>query len=147
MEENLSLEEQIEKLKEENEKLKLTHTKIEEKLKWYINKVKEEDYRFDSSETWDIESVLIKWIYSRFKWYKEICNVNLDWRGIDNSHCFPLKENEEEKLITQREAIDFVLDRCEEYIKDDSDDKSKYLKLFDDDFWVLFGKLLPAMWW
>jgi cell division protein FtsB len=38
MEENLSLEEQIEKLKEENEKLKLTHTKIEEKIKKYMNK-------------------------------------------------------------------------------------------------------------
>ena len=227
MEDNLSLEEQVKKLKEENEKLKLTHTKIEEGIKEYVakqwekiidnddptyddadhykrdmaeasldiveNVIKEimdpnykikkdpvlfthckyfdelgikdyftnwfesddrvekwrkerEEYGFDSRETWNIRSILIDWIYSRFRRYKEVCNCDLDWRGPDDCHCFPLKENGEEKLITQREAINFVLGRCEEYIKD-ADDKSEYLKLFDDDFWVLFGKLLPAMWW
>jgi hypothetical protein len=222
------LNSELEKLKEENEKLKLTHTKIEEEIKKYTDKqrkiivdnddstyddvdhykrdmaeasldivenvIKEimgpdykikkdpvlfthckyfdelgvkdyftnwfesddrveewrkerEEYGFDSRETWSIYSVLIDWIYSRFRRYKEVCDADLDWRGWDDCLCFPFKENGEEKLITQREAIDFVLGRCEEYIKGDSDDKSEFLKLFDDDFWVLFGKLLPAMWW
>lgn len=146
MEENLSLEEQIEKLKEENEKLKLNYAKIEEKLKWYINKVKEKEYRFDSRETWDIESILIKWIYSRFKFYKEVCNCNFDWKDPNNCRYFHFKENDEEKILTQQEAIDLILEHCEEYIKSDFDEV-EHSKLFDDNFWMLFGKLLPAMWW
>ena len=229
MEDNLSLEEQVKKLKEENEKLKLTHTKIVEKLEGYMNeqweklsdaddqnwgtiddykycmveasidivekvikeimdpeyKIKKdpilfthckyfdelgvkdyfrnfyeyddrvekwrkerEEYGFDSRETWSLDSTLIEWIYSRFRRYKEVCDVNLEWRGPEDCKCFHFKENDEEKILTQGEAIDLILKRCEKYIKDEFvDQEDEYSELFNDNFWMLFGKLLPAMWW
>ena len=107
-----------------------------------------EEYGFDSRETWCLDSILIEWIYSRFRRYKEVCNVDLDWRGPEDCRCFHFKEDDEEKILTQREAIDLILKYCEKYIKDEFVyQKNKYSELFNSNFWILFGELLPAMWW
>ena len=103
-----------------------------------------DEYGFDSRETWNLDSTMIEWIYTRFKMYKEVCNVDLDVEYIK----FPYTDAEGIRDLSQADAIDLILDRCEKYIKADFQEaKDMYSELFDDNFWKLFGELLPAMWW
>lgn len=91
-----------------------------------------EVYGFDSRETWNIDRLLIEWIYTHFKMFKERANIELDYHKV--------KFNDEE--ITQEQAIDIILAECERFILSNDIDS-----VFDKKVWKLIGKILPAMWW
>ena len=91
-----------------------------------------EVYGFDSRETWNIDQLLIEWIYTHFKMFKERANIELDYHKV--------KFNDEE--ITQEQAIDIILAECERFILSNDIDS-----VFDKKVWKLIGKILPAMWW
>lgn len=91
-----------------------------------------EIYGFDSRETWNIDQLLIEWIYTHFKMFKERANIELDYHKV--------KFNDEE--ITQEQAIDIILAECERFILSNDIDS-----VFDKKVWKLIGKILPAMWW
>ena len=91
-----------------------------------------EIYGFDSRETWNIDQLLIEWIYTHFKMFKECADIELD--------CHKVKFNDEE--ITQEQAIDIILAECERFILSNDIDS-----VFDKKVWKLIGKILPHMWW
>ena len=90
-----------------------------------------EIYGFDSRETWNIDQLLIEWIYIHFKMFKERANIEHDYNKV--------KFNDEE--ITQEQAIDIILAECERFILSNDIDS-----VFDKKVWKLIGKILPAMW-
>ena len=99
--------------------------------KWRRQRTK---YGFDERETWNLDSQFIEWIYTRFKMYKEIACVDLTF------HKFKYLGKE----ITQGEAIDIILQACEDYIKQgDTGFKTFPSPIIGD----LLFKIMPAMWW
>ena len=93
-------------------------------------------YGFDDRETWSMDTLFIEWIYTRFKRYKEIAIVDLDF------HKFKYFDKE----ITQNEAIDIILQFCENYLitaKESFFDT----KWFSEEEGKLLMNLMPYMWW
>lgn len=96
-----------------------------------------EEYGFDDRETWNLDKIMIEWIYTRFKMYLEIGGevVDLNFTEV----LFPYKDKE----LTQKEAIEIVLDKAEEVLINDLDSSLFYT----DEIMLLLGRLMPAMWW
>lgn len=92
-----------------------------------------EVYGFDSRETWNIDWLLIEWIYTHFKMFKERADIDLEY--------YKLKLDDEE--VTQLEAINLIIAECERLILDKDDTKNR----FNKKIWNLIGDILPAMWW
>lgn len=96
-----------------------------------------EEYGFDDRETWNLDKIMIEWIYTRFKMYLEIGGeiINLNTNEI----LFSYKGKE----LTQKKAIEVILNKAEEVLIDDLDSSLFYTK----DIMLLLGELIPAMWW
>lgn len=98
-----------------------------------------EDYGFDESETWSLDSAFVEWLYSRLKMFMERADG-----FIDLSHYkFQFKGKE----INQRDAINYIIDVLEQWLMDE--DKS--FSSGNNDRLIeavkLFADILPAMWW
>ena len=96
------------------------------------------EYGFDERETWNMHRIFAEWLYSHLKMYIDVCNVNLSFH----------KFNFDGEEFTQGEAIDFILERCEDYLKTDmwSDDAAKVSEEMYDAC-RMWAEILPAMWW
>lgn len=97
-----------------------------------------EEYGFDERETWNLDRAFIEWIYTRFMMYKEICIVDTDY------HKIPYRDKE----ITQREAIDKVLNLAKEMLQSDwGIDDSKMVSENSREICEILKELLHYMWW
>lgn len=105
--------------------------------KW---KKEQKKYGFDSRETWNMDRMLVEWIYTRFKMYLKESKNAIDL----NYHKFPyVTKKGKKKEISQKKAIKKVLKCCEEYFKADFIDA----QFFQKNIWDLIGEMMPAMWW
>lgn len=69
-------------------------------------------YGFDSRECWNLDSTFCQWLYSHLMMYLKDAKktINLDY------HKFTFNN----KIYTQKEAIEFILKRLKEYLTFDS---------------------------
>ena len=97
-------------------------------------------YGFDERETWDLRDDSLAWLYERIKMFIDVCDVDLSYH----------KFNYNDKEFTQQEILDKILEDIRLYF----DAKCSY----DPDKWekrvpylneigILWGLVLPAMWW
>lgn len=89
-------------------------------------------YGFDEREIWSLDYAFFLWLYERAKMFLEIAAINLDY------HKFDFKGKE----YTQRELIELVLKRLEEYFNNNSDYTDTTCEIGE-----IWAKLLSAMWW
>ena len=99
-------------------------------VKWQEERVQ---YGFDSRETWNIDYLLVEWIYTRFKMFVERANVDLEY--------YKFKLDDEE--VTQLEAINLIVAECERLLLNKDDAKNR----FNKKIWNLIVDILPHMWW
>ena len=92
-----------------------------------------EVYGFDSRETWNVDYLLVEWIYTHFKMFLERANVDLEF------YKFKLDDG----YVTQLEAINLIIAECERLILNRDDAKNR----FNKKIWNLIGDILPCMWW
>lgn len=97
-----------------------------------------EEYGFDERETRALNTTFVEWLYSHLKMYVDVCNVNLSFYQF----------NLDGEWYTQGEAIDFILERCVDYLKTEpwSDDEEKAVEGMYDAC-RMWAEILPAMWW
>lgn len=97
-----------------------------------------EEYGFDERETWVLNTTFVEWLYSHLKMYVDVCNVDLSF----------YKFNLDGEEYTHGEAIDFILERCVDYLKTEpwSDDEEKAMEGMYDAC-RMWAEILPAMWW
>lgn len=104
-------------------------------------KKQREDYGFDERETWNLNDQFVEWLYCRCKMYVEKASpiVNLKY----------YKFQFEGKEYTQIEAIEYIIEKCEAYMK------TKYAYSEEEDKNIagmqkaikLWSEVFPAMWW
>lgn len=101
-------------------------------------KKEREKYGFDERETWNMDRIFAEWLYSHLKMYVDVCNVDLSF------HKFNLDGEE----YTHGEAIDFILERCVDYLKTESwsDEEERAVEGMYDAC-RMWAEILPAMWW
>lgn len=102
--------------------------------RWKRWKKERKVYGFDSRETWNLDKMLVEWIYTHFKMYKELTIVNLKFHKFDYNG----------EKITQEEAIDIILEACENCLISDNDLLDESLP---EEIYTLIGRVMPAMWW
>ena len=90
-------------------------------------------YGFDERETWDLGLEMAYKLYERLRFYKDYACVNLDF------HKFETFFGE----MTQREGIDFVLSKLEDYFFDREDGEYDSLA----SAYSVWAVISPAMWW
>jgi len=91
-------------------------------------------YGFDNRETWNLDQIFIEWLYSHLMMYKERTYVNLEFHKFDF----------EGKEISQKEAIDFIIEATKQFLTTDEYSRdyetvNRAVKLFAD--------IMNAMWW
>ena len=91
-------------------------------------------YGFDDRETWNLDMIFCEFLYSHLMMYKEIGGkvIKTDFHKFDHNGT----------EVTQGEAIDIILEACKDYLLD-MDNSCDVMQ----DAMVLWGKILPAMWW
>lgn len=104
-----------------------------------IWKEEREKYGFDERETWCLRSTLVEWIYSHLMMYVECCCVDLTF------HKFQFNQ----KTYTQKEAIDYILKCCKEYLLCDETQYDEELRVINnmENAIKLLAVIFPAMWW
>lgn len=117
------------------EQIKITNTpetwSQDDERKWDWD-MQREKYGFDERETWSLDYTFYLWLYERLKMYLEVACVDLD------AYKFEYKDHE----YTQKQLIDLVLSRLEEYFKNDCSYTENTLEIGE-----IWAKLLPVMWW
>lgn len=98
-------------------------------------------YGFDERETWSLDHYFVEWLYSHLMMYMETGGTVIDL----NYHKF----NFEGKEYTQKEAIDYILYACKEYLLCDDIYCGNTGELIPNTQKAirLFAEILPAMWW
>ena len=74
---------------------------------------KQEIYGFDERETWALDRYFIEWLYSHLKMYLERADDVIDLEFY--------KFKFENKEYTQKEAILFIIDACENFLLTESE--------------------------
>lgn len=92
-------------------------------------------YGFDERETWSLDTTFYLWLYERLKMYLEYSTVDLDF------HKFEYKG----KTYTQKQMIDMMIERLEEYFTDETDEKS--FEKYPNEICEIWALVLPAMCW
>ena len=92
-------------------------------------------YGFDERETWSLETAFYFWLYERLKMYLEYSIVDL------NFHKFEYKG----KTYTQKQMIDMMIERLEEYLTDETDEKS--FEKYPNEICEIWALVLSAMCW
>lgn len=95
-----------------------------------------EEYGFDTRETWNLDRMFVEWIYTRFKFFRDVNGMNMEFH----------KFNFRGKEITQGEAIDIICAECASYLTTDFIDRNRD-QIFPTDIMLLLNDLLPVMWW
>ena len=97
------------------------------------------DYGFDERETWWLDVAFYLWLYERLKMYLEYASkiVNLDF------HEFVYKGEK----YTQRQLIDMMIERLENYFANKYDTESEEESSRLDEVAEIWALVLPAMWW
>lgn len=95
-------------------------------------KKERETYGFDERETWNLDYTFFLWLYERAKMFLEIAGIDL------NCHKFDFNSKE----YTQKEMIELMLKRLEEYFDNSCDYTDTSCEIGE-----IWAKLLPAMWW
>lgn len=98
-------------------------------------------YGFDERETWSLDHYFVEWLYSHLMMYMETGGTVIDL----NYHKF----NFAGKEYTQKEAIDYILYACKEYLLCDDIYCGNTGELIPNTQKAirLFAEILPAMWW
>lgn len=111
----------------------------EEDSRMAMWKKQKEEYGFDSRECWNLDNIFVQWLYSHLMMYKEEASriVDLTFHKVK----FDGKE------YTQIEAINFIIEKCEAYLKDDRVFIPEEIYDGLEDACRLWGKILPMMWW
>lgn len=108
--------------------------------RWKCWKKEQKKYGFDNRETWNIDRLFVEWLYSHFKMYKEACGGTINFEY----HKFKYRG----KDITQKKAINIILDACKKYLlSHDYVGDGKDMTIYSPEIMTLLGELLPAMWW
>lgn len=96
-------------------------------------------YGFDSRETWNIDTGLAEWLYTRLKRYQEVS-------AVDTDRC---KYEIDGKEITLTEAIQKVIDSCEFYLLNKWGEISYEEKAYDKmkDALHILENIFPSLWW
>lgn len=101
------------------------------------NKQKEE-YGFDSRECWNLDQTFIEWLYSHLMMYLEDATGIIDL----NYHKFEF----DGKIYTQKEAIEFILEKLRNSLIDIYDDNNEaYLGVYDAV--RMWAEIFRACWW
>ena len=102
---------------------------------------KQEIYGFDERETWALDRYFIEWLYSHLKMYLERADDVIDLEFY--------KFKFENKEYTQKEAILFIIDACENSLLTESECYEDYMSVVKDvqNAIRLFADIFPAMWW
>lgn len=101
--------------------------------RWKDWKKQQKEYGFDERETWNLDYMFVEWIYTRFRMFKEIGGETVDL----TYHKFKYKDIE----ITQKEAIDYILIACDQYLTDDD------VHNLPPEIYKLLEEIMPCMWW
>jgi len=101
----------------------------------------QEIYGFDERETWALDRYFIEWLYSHLKMYLERADDVIDLEFY--------KFKFENKEYTQKEAILFIIDACENFLLTESECYEDYMSVVKDvqNAIRLFADIFPAMWW
>ena len=125
-----------------------------------------EKYGFDERETWALDYTLATWLHSHLKMYLEVSIVNLEFHHFDIPVLEPIPEEEREyhdinktlpkqctrevmKNVTQKEAINLMIEYLERYIKHGYDCDANET-LADESMkcaMKIWTEVLPTMWW
>lgn len=92
-------------------------------------------YGFDRREIWNLDMTFVEWIYTRLMMYKEHSCVDFSF------HKFKFKS----KVITQGEAIDYILKWAKEILLDPNNDELRYKN--SRRICTVWKEILPVMWW
>lgn len=97
------------------------------------------EYGFDERETWSLDSAFYLWLYERLKMYLEYASrvVDLDF------HKFIFKGEK----YTQKQLIDMMIERLENYFANKYDTESEEESSRLDEVAEIWVLVLPAMWW
>ena len=131
-------------------------------------------YGFDSRELWSMDYTSACWLYEHIKLYKKIAGkiVDLNFRTFYIPVFYEIPENELEyngkypknylctqiETRTQLEAIDFIIQYLEFYLKyDEYDDTEEDLDKINKNEQMayeylqgafrIYAEILPSMWW
>ena len=127
-----------------------------------------ETYGFDSRETWSLDYSFATWLYSHLKMYLEKAGemINLEFYNFSIPVLYDIPEDELDytcgeaipehyrkeviETVTQKEAIELMIDYLEHYLNYRDTDK------LEEEFMAneyiacavrIFAEVLPAMWW
>lgn len=96
------------------------------------------DYGFDSRETWNLDIVMVELLYERLKKYLDVSTVNLEFHTYDVDGV----------LLTQKQVIDKIIENCEIVLVSnhnlDSDMGTANRK---KDIWIYWSIIENSMWW
>lgn len=96
------------------------------------------EYGFDSRECWNLDQTFIEWLYSHLMMYLEDATGVIDL----NYHKFEF----DGKTYTQKEAIEFILERLRNSLIDIYDDKNEaYLGVYDAV--RMWAEIFRTCWW
>ena len=95
-------------------------------------------YGFDQRETWNLDQQFAQWLYSRLCMFEEVTIADTTKTKITI----------DEKEYTQEECINIIKDACKTYMLIDiwSDEFENAVTKMEQAM-VIWGKILPAMWW
>ena len=102
-------------------------------------KKERELYGFDSRETWSLDKIFVEWLYSHLMMFVKDCDevIDLDYYKFEF----------EGREYSQREAIDYILQACKNYlIWENLEEEEQRVKDLQSAV-RLFAEILPAMWW
>lgn len=99
-------------------------------------------YGFDERETWNINTILIEWLYSHLMMYTEKGGKVVDLEY----HTFEFKG----RTYTELEAIEFIKEKCCRYLSYElTDDDVTYDEINAEmtEALHLLAEIFPALWW
>lgn len=96
-------------------------------------------YGFDSREIWNMDEIYVEWIYSHFKMYKDIAEV--DNHAVDLMYYE--EPDEVPRIVSKAEAIDIILDECKKCLTNGDIDQSCPPR----GVMYLIADIMPMMWW
>lgn len=101
-------------------------------------KKEKKKYGFDERECWNLDQTFIEWLYSHLMMYLEGATGIIDL----NYHKFEFNG----KIYTQKEAIEFILERLRNSLIDVYDDNNEaYLGVYDAV--RMWAEIFRACWW
>lgn len=98
-------------------------------------KKQRKEYGFDERETWNLNGTMAEWIYSHLMMFTEIGGKTVDL----NYNTFEYND----RNFTLYEAIEYIKDRCREYLLCPSFENGEKMT----DALHLLAVIFPALWW